>query len=85
MTDSTTFAGEFNDRRATCGGVTAIAWRMENGSIGQVVILNSGRRRRALVSSWDCIRLESATRTLMAFDVAARDELIVAISHKTRL
>src|SRR5580704_13805398 len=45
-------------------------------SMGQVVILNSERRRRALVRSWACMRLESAIRTAMAGLAAAGDEVI---------
>jgi hypothetical protein len=44
-------------------------------SMGQVVILNSERRRRALVRSWACMRLESAIKTAMA---AGADKIIRA-------
>ena len=40
-------------------------------SIGQVEMWNSERRRRALVSSCACMRLESAMRTAIADEAAA--------------
>ena len=40
-------------------------------SMGQVEMWNSERRRRALVRSWACMRLESAMRTAMAARAAA--------------
>jgi len=39
---------------------------MEPTSIGQVEMRNSERRRKALMSSCACIRLESAIRTVIA-------------------
>src|SRR5579863_8036983 len=46
---------------------------MEVVSIPHTVTRNSACRRRALVSNWACMRLESATRTLIA-SVGAADE-----------
>jgi hypothetical protein len=46
-----------------------------------VVTWNSERRRRALVSNWDCIRLESAIRTPIVVEVALDDGLIRYISQ----
>src|SRR5437879_988127 len=59
-----------SDRRATWGGAKVTARRMSGQSIGQVVMRNSLRRRKALVRSCACMRLESDTRTRMPVDVA---------------
>jgi len=56
---------------------------METVSIWQVVMRNSGWRRRALESNCARMRLESATRTLIASGVAADDGLIDSVSKKT--
>src|SRR5579863_2440590 len=53
----------FNESTTTFAGFEATALRIEVVSIGQVEILNSERRRRALVSNWACMRLESAMST----------------------
>jgi hypothetical protein len=53
----------FNESTTTFAGFEATALRIEEVSIGQVEILNSERRRKALVSNCACMRLESAMRT----------------------
>ena len=52
--------------------------------MGQVVMWNSEWRRRALVSNWDCIRLESAMRTPIVVGAAADDGLIKYFSQNTQ-
>src|SRR5229473_2808962 len=49
---------------------------MEAISTGQVETRNSERRRRALVNSCACIRLESAISTAIAAEPAAGDRLM---------
>jgi hypothetical protein len=49
---------------------------MELVSIGQVVMWNSGWRRKALLSNCACMRLESARSTPIACEVAADEGLI---------
>jgi hypothetical protein len=39
--------------------------KMSSASSGQETTSNSGRRRKALVKSWSCIWLESATSSRM--------------------
>jgi hypothetical protein len=50
----------------------------------QVATWNSERRRRALVSNWDCMRLESAMRTPIVVEVALDDRFILYISQKIK-
>src|SRR6267142_3829090 len=76
MTVSGMFAGESNERTATCGREEETAFRMETVSIRQVATRNSVRRRRAPVSNCACMRLESATRTLIGPDAGPDDGLI---------
>jgi len=64
------------DKSTIRGALCETARRMEMVSIWQAATLNSGRRRKALISSCDCMRLESATRTSMGREVAADDEVI---------
>ena len=54
-------------------------------STWQVEIWNSERRRRALVSSCACIRLESAMSTAIADGMAAEDELMNQAPNETEL
>src|SRR5579863_9987827 len=48
---------------------------MEVVSIPHTVTRNSACRRRALVSNWACMRLESATRTLIASEGSADERI----------
>ena len=59
------------DNRTMRGTFCAIARMIEVVSIWQAATLNSGRRRKALIRSYDCIRLESATSPSIAVRAAA--------------
>ena len=61
------------------------ACRIEAMSTWQVEIWNSERRRRALVRSCACMRLESAMRTAIADGTATEDRLMKQAPDETEL